>query len=209
MNSITKYIEQHTEAEDPVLTQLTRETHLKVLMPRMLSGQVQGKMLEMISRMLKPGKILEIGTYTGYSAICLAKGLKNGGRLHTIEIKDELQHFAQKYFQLAGMSDKIEQHIGNALDIVSNFVFEFDLAFIDGDKRQYPDYYKLVIEKIKTGGHIIADNVLWDGKVINTPDDAYTKGVVDFNTLVQNDKRAKNVLIPVRDGLMLIEKVAS
>jgi len=205
---IEEYITKYSDTEDPILQELSRETNLKILRPRMISGNIQGKFLELITKMLKPEKILEIGTYTGYSAICFAKGLSNTGKLHTIEINDELEDFILKYFEKANVQNKIELHIGSALDIIPQLENNFDLVFIDADKRQYIDYYKLIINKVKSGGFIIADNVLWNGKVIeiDKQDDAYTKGIIEFNSYIKNDNRVENVILPIRDGLTLIRK---
>lgn len=207
-NDMEEYLLQHTTPEDDNLYKLNRHTHLTSLQPRMLSGPIQGKLLEMISRMIAPQRILEIGTYTGYSAICLAKGLPDNGQLHTIDINDEICDTALEFFRLAGMDSKISLHIGNALDIIPMLNEEFDLVLIDGDKRQYPKYMELVLPKVKSNGYILADNVIWGGKVLlKEPDDAYTKGVMDFNDLVTNHNGLEQVLLPLRDGLMLIRKL--
>lgn len=206
---LDQYILNHISPEDDFLEELDRETHLKVLRSRMLSGHLQGQILSMISCMIKPRFILEIGTFTGYSAICLAKGLAKGGQLHTIEIDDELEPIAKKYFRKSGMADRIIQHIGNARKIIPSIKQSFDLVFIDADKREYCDYYHLVFDKMPIGGFILADNILWDGKVVD-PDSAneeQTRGILDFNDLVQNDPRVQNVILPVRDGIMLVQKV--
>ncbi|MDK2979177.1 MAG: caffeoyl-CoA O-methyltransferase [Bacteroidales bacterium] len=205
---IEDYILNHSDPEDPVLAELNRETNLKILRPRMLSGHLQGKILEMISKMIRPQKILEIGTYTGYSAICLAKGLKNNGVLHTIELNDELEKIIQKYFKKAGLENKIKLHIGNALEMIPKIDETFDLVFIDGDKREYLKYYQSIFEYVKPGGFILADNVLWSRKVIEleSPDDEYTKGIFAFNELITKDNRIEKVIIPLRDGLTLIRK---
>lgn len=205
---IEDYILNHSDPEDPVLAELNRETNLKILRPRMLSGHLQGKILEMISKMIRPKKILEIGTYTGYSAICLAKGLPNNGILHTIEINDELEHFIRKYIQKAGLDKQVKLHIGNALVIIPKINEKFDLVFIDGDKREYLNYYQKIFDFVKPGGFILADNVLWSGKVIEmeSPDDEYTKGVVEFNEFIKYDARIEKVILPLRDGLALIRK---
>lgn len=206
--STEDYISKIMGHEDPVLKELYRETHLKVLRPRMLSGHFQGKILEMISKMIAPEKILEIGTYTGYSAICLAKGLKNNGKLITIEINDELEKISQKYFSKSGLTDKIETITGNCLQIIPGLKEAFDLVFIDGDKREYPEYYQTVFDKVKKGGYIVADNILWNGKVVelDEPDDEYTKGIMEFNQMIKQDERVEQVIFPLRDGLMLIRK---
>ena len=173
----------------------------------MTSGHLQGKFLEFISFMIRPMNILEIGTFTGYSAICLAKGLKPGGKLITIEINDELTTFSGEYFKKAGLEDKIVQVTGNALDVITDLDMDFDLVFIDGDKREYSDYYHIIIDKVNPGGFILADNVLWGGKVIDDETgDAQTKGVIEFNNMIGRQKNIENVMLPVRDGLMLIRK---
>lgn len=202
------YIQNHTTAEDQILAQLYRETHLRVLNPRMLSGPVQGKLLEIFSRMMNPGRILEIGTYTGYSAICLARGLAPGGVMHTIEINPELDEIAIKYFKLAGLERSIIRHTGDALHIIPSLEDIFDLVFIDASKEHYPDYYNMVFDKVRTGGIILADNVLWDGKVIHhgKKPDKETAGIIAFNDMVQQDVRVENVMISDRDGLMIIRK---
>ena len=175
----------------------------------MTSGHLQGKFLEFISFMIHPEYILEIGTFTGYSAICLAKGLKPGGKLITIEINDELTLFSYEYFKRAGLGDKIIQITGNALEAIPELDMVFDLVFIDGDKREYSDYYRLVIDKLKPGGFILADNVLWGGKVIeNETRDPQTKGVIEFNDMISRQKNIEHVMLPVRDGLTLIRKKA-
>jgi caffeoyl-CoA O-methyltransferase len=201
-----EYITSCSSAEDPVLAELYRETHCKVLYPRMISGHLQGKLLEFLSRMIQPEAILEIGTYTGYSAICLAKGLKPGGKLHTIEINDELQPLIDKYIRKAGLQDTVILHTGDARKIIPSLEEEFDLVFIDGDKEQYLDYYKEVFRKTRTGGYIIADNVLWSGKVIAPSKDKETNGIIEFNEFVKNDICIEKLILPFRDGLMLIRK---
>ena len=200
------YIEDHTDTEPAVLTELNRETHSKVLMPQMLSGNLQGRMLSLISKIIQPDRILEIGTYTGYSAICLAEGLSPTGKLHTIDINEELRKRAIDYFQKASLSDKIILHTGNALDIIPTLDETFDLVFIDADKINYSIYYDLAFNKLRQGGIIIADNALWSGKVLDKKRDEDTQGIVDFNDKVQQDDRIENVLFPVRDGLMVIRK---
>jgi predicted O-methyltransferase YrrM len=207
--AIDKYISNHTSPESDVLSKLNRETHLRILNPRMLSGHIQGKFLEMISRMIRPESILEIGTYTGYSAICLAKGLKNGGILHTIEINQELEIIARDYIAKAGLQNVIRQHIGDALKIIPTLNEEFDLVFIDADKENYLRYYQMAFDSVKKGGFILADNALWDGKVVE-PDlqvDKETRGIKAFNDFVQNDARVENVLLSIRDGVMLVCKL--
>lgn len=203
-----KYILDHIEPEDEVLKDLDRETHLKVLGARMISGHLQGQVLTMFSKMIQPENILELGTFTGYSAICLAKGLKKNGKLITIEIDDELENLAEKYFLKAGVIKKIEQKIGSALEIIPHLKENFDLVFIDANKREYLDYYHSVFEKVNSGGYIIADNTLWNGKVLKKPaqDDEQTKGIIDFNSFIKNDNRVEKVLIPIRDGMTIIRK---
>jgi caffeoyl-CoA O-methyltransferase len=205
---LEKYILAHIDEEDPVLTELERDTFLNVLQPRMLSGHLQGTILNMFSLMLQPKRILEIGTFTGYSAICLAKGLAEGGQLHTIEINDELESMALRYFQKAGLATKIIQHIGDAEIVIPSLNEQFDLVFIDGDKREYSGYFDLVIGKVPSGGLIIADNILWNGKVTEQPDpnDQQTIGILEFNQKVKNDPRVSQTIIPLRDGLLLIRK---
>jgi predicted O-methyltransferase YrrM len=206
--NIEEYILNHSDKEDPVLAALNHETNQKILRPRMLSGHLQGKVLEMISKMINPKKILELGTYTGYSAICLAKGLKEQGILHSIEINDELEDFILKYLRKANLEDKIKLHFGDARNIIPDINKQFDLVFIDADKREYVEYYNIVFDYVKAGGFILADNVLWSGKVINmeTPDDEYTRGIIEFNELIKNDNRVEKVILPLRDGLTLIRK---
>ncbi|SRR6056297_228033 len=204
---INKYILDHSEEEDPVLYELFRETHKKILHPRMLSGPMQGKFLEIIVRMINPLNALEIGTYTGYGTICMAKGMQKGS-IDTIEINDELEEFIIHYFKKSGQKDKINLHIGDALKIIPSLKKSYDLCFIDGDKREYPQYLNLCKKYLKTGGFIIADNTLWDGKVLNNPKnfDNHTKGIHQFNKLVKDDSSLKKVILPVRDGLTIIQK---
>ena len=207
--ALEQYILDHISEEEPYLAELDRETHLKVLRARMLSGHLQGKILSMLSSMVAPMNILEIGTFTGYSAICLAQGLKPGGRLHTIEQNDELKQIAKKYFENSKLDKAIEQYLGDALQIIPKLDICFDLIFIDGDKRQYPAYYEMVFTKLRIGGYIIADNTLWDGKVIEDMEknDDQTIGILTFNELVKNDSRVEKVILPVRDGMTIIRKI--
>ncbi|WP_421754793.1 O-methyltransferase [Croceimicrobium sp.] len=200
------YLSAHHDAEPDLLAQLNRETHLKVLQPRMLSGALQGRYLSMISKLAQPKYILEIGTYTGYSALCLAEGLQDGGELHTLEINDELETMCRKYFVAAGKAEQIHLHIGDALDSLQKLKRDWDLVFIDADKPRYLDYYKLLIPRLKSGAFILADNVLWSGKVIEEPlpNDESTQALLEFNTFVQEDDRVENLLLPLRDGLMCI-----
>jgi len=204
---LDQYILQHTSPEDPVLEDLYRQTHIRFINPNMVSGHQQGKLLEIISGMIQPENILEIGTFTGYSAICLAKGLIQGGRLITIEKNDELTPFAHSYFRRAGVDLKIVQLVGDALKIIPGLNSIFDLVFIDGDKREYVDYYQMVIGKVRRGGIIIADNVLWGGQVTESgTSDAQAKGIIEFNEMIRNEKNIVEIILPLRDGLMLIMK---
>ena len=206
---IEQYACNHTQEENIVLAELNRETWAKVLIPRMLSGHLQGRALSMFSKMIRPNCILEIGTYTGYSAICLSEGLQEGGKLHTIDINEELKSMSSDYFKKAGISKSIVQYVGNALEIIPNMKDEFDLVFIDADKENYSNYFRIVIEKIPIGGFIIADNVLWSGKVVEKVKgkDQETKAIQEFNTLVQTSERVENILMPIRDGLMICQKI--
>jgi caffeoyl-CoA O-methyltransferase len=207
---ILAYCEQHTTPESPILQHINRETHAKVLMPRMLSGHLQGSALAMFSLMLKPRYVLEIGTYTGYSAICLAQGLQADGHLHTIDSNEELADFVQKNINEAGLQDKISLHIGKALEVLPTLPpsILFDLVFIDADKLNYANYYDRVIEKIAIGGFIIADNVLWSGKVVAADaKDKDTQAIRDFNDKIQQDPRVSNTLLPIRDGLMVARRI--
>ena len=207
--NIETYIADHTEKESDLLQQLNHETWEKVLNPRMLSGHVQGRVLSMLSKMVAPTNILEIGTYTGYSTLCFAEGLGEGGQIDTIDINEELQPIVNKYFPMSEYKDHITTHIGNAIDIIPTLDKKYDLVFIDADKVNYSNYYDLVLDKINKGGYIIADNVLWSGKVAQPVEenDIDTQAIIAFNTKIQLDKRVENVLFPVRDGLMLIRKL--
>lgn len=208
-HKLEQYLLSHTSPEDPVLEDLYRQTHIRFVNPNMTSGHLQGKFLELISKMINPENILEIGTFTGYSAICLAKGLKPGGKLITIEINDELTSFAGSYFKKAGIDSKITQLTGNALELIPDLKKMFDLVFIDGDKREYSDYYRVIIGKVNPGGYIIADNVLWGGKAIeNDTSDSQTRGVIEFNDMICKQKNIENVMLPLRDGLTIIRKMA-
>lgn len=206
---LEKYILSHIDQQDKVLIDLERYTHLNVLRPRMLSGHLQGSILKMFCRMINPLSVLEIGTFTGYSAICMAQGISPEGHIHTIDINDELESLILEYFHKANVHNQITLHIGNAIDIIPSIQDSFDLVFMDGDKREYPQYLKMILPKVKIGGFILADNILWDGKVAkpNMPDDNYTKGIMDFNDMVKNDERLEKTILPIRDGLLLIRKI--
>ena len=205
---IEKYIIDHTSDEDPVLAELNRRTHLDTVHPQMLAGKMQGRFLEFISRMISPEKILEIGTFTGYSAICLAKGLRQNGHLYTIEKNDELISFAAGFFKKTGLTDRITQLSGDARKIIPSLNCMFDLVYIDAEKSEYCDYFNLVIDKVRPGGWIITDNVLWGEKILESiaQTDNSTRGIVEFNELVYNDDRVENLILPIRDGVMLIRK---
>ncbi|HEY9487902.1 MAG TPA: O-methyltransferase [Chryseosolibacter sp.] len=200
------YAEKHTTEESPILAKINRDTHAQVLMPRMLSGQLQGRVLSMISNMIRPRVILEIGTFTGYSAICLAEGLKENGKLITIDINEELRDRVSGYFREANLEDRIDYHIGDAATIIPGLRETFDLVFIDADKENYARYFDLVIDRVNLNGFIMADNVLWSGKVLDEKPDKDTRAIVDFNAKVQRDPRVENVLLPIRDGIMLMRK---
>ena len=204
---LLKYVESNSQNEPQILKELNRETHLKVLNPRMLSGSYQGRLLSLLSKIISPKSVLEIGTYTGYSALCIAEGLDKNGIIDTIDINEELQEIQNKYFKKSGFEKQIYQHVGNALDIIPKIDKCFDLVFLDADKENYPDYYNLVIDKIVSGGILIADNVLWSGKVIDKKDsDLTTIKLIEFNNLVQNDKRVETMILPIRDGLSICRK---
>ncbi len=206
-SSIQKYAEDHTSPESDLLKTINRDTHAKVLMPRMLSGHMQGRILSMFSNMIKPMTILEIGTYTGYSAICLAEGLKPGGKLITIDINEELESSVRRFFSASGFGEVIDYRIGNALEIIPTLKGNFDLVFIDADKENYARYYDLVINHVPLGGYILADNVLWSGKVLDDKPDKDTRAIKEFNRKIQEDARVENVLLPVRDGIMVMRKI--
>lgn len=205
---LDNYITDHSEDEPQLLQELSRETHQKILLPRMLSGHYQGRLLSVISKMLNPKYILEIGTYTGYSALCLAEGLQKDGELHTIDINEELVDFQRKYFDKSDYGKQIHQHLGNALDIIPQFKMNFDLIFIDADKENYSHYFELVIDKLNPGGIILSDNVLWSGKVIETlkKDDKSTEALIIYNKLLKEDDRIETIILPIRDGLTLSRK---
>jgi predicted O-methyltransferase YrrM len=207
---IQAYCDAHTTAENNLLQELNRDTHANVLQPRMLSGHFQGRLLSMISHMIRPKMIVEIGTYTGYSALCLAEGLTKDGKLITIDINAEREEMVNKYIKEAGYSHKIQHIIGDAYNIIKSLPHTYDLAFIDADKPAYPKYYELVIEKLNPGGYILIDNVLWGGKVVNEHDIEKDKDAQLLNNLniqITHDTRVENILLPIRDGLMLVRKL--
>ncbi|GGG19179.1 O-methyltransferase [Pontibacter amylolyticus] len=206
---LQQYAEEHTSPESELLHKINRQTHLNVMRPRMLSGHLQGRLLSMFSYMIRPKQILEVGTYTGYSALCLAEGLQEDGTLHTIDINEELEDTVRGYIKEAGLSESVKYYIGNALEIIPTIDVTFDLVFIDADKYNYTNYYNLVIDRVRSGGYIIADNVLWSGKVLakyRKKLDEDTAALLDFNKMVQDDPRVENILLPVRDGLMVARK---
>jgi caffeoyl-CoA O-methyltransferase len=205
---LERYILGHSDPQDSVLADLERETSLKVINPRMLSGHLQGVILTMLAGMIRPASILEIGTFTGYSAICLARGLREGGRLITIEVNDELESIAARYFEKAGLQAVIDQRIGMAQEVLSTLKGPFDLVYIDADKREYATYYAMVFDKVVPGGWILADNTLWDGKITGemAVPDSQTQGIVEFNDLVSRDQRVEKIILPVRDGISIIRK---
>ena len=200
---LENYIEQHSQNEPELLAQLNKETYQKILLPRMLSGHFQGRVLSMLSKLVRPVTILEIGTYTGYSALCLCEGMQENGVLHTIDIKEELLDFQRKYFDQSPWGKQIVQHLGEALTIVPTISSKFDLVFIDADKENYINYFNLIVPKMNKGGIILSDNVLWSGKILEEihPKDIETKVLKEYNLLLKNDERVETVLLPIRDGL--------
>lgn len=208
--ALLAYCESNTSAEDVLLRKIARETQAKVLMPRMISGHLQGKMLELFSKMLRPKVILEIGTYTGYSGICLARGLPPEGKLITLDINDELEPMVRGFFKESGLSSQIDYRLGNAREIIPTLEGPFDLVFIDADKFYYSEYFDLIIDRVPSGGIILADNVLWSGKILvdeGQKIDKDTKALLDFNKKVQDDPRVENVLLPIRDGVLMARKL--
>lgn len=212
MDPLERYIHDFSEPEEALLHELDRETNLRAVAPRMISGHIQGRLLEMLVRMLRPRRALEIGTFTGYSALSMAAGLEEGAELHTVEVDDEQEEFIRSYFARSPHGRKITLHIGSALDIVPKLGGEFDLAFIDGDKREYPDYYRMLMGDdggrplVHSGSVLIADNILWSGKVVRpvAHNDRHTQALLEFNRMVAEDPRTENVILPLRDGLNLI-----
>ena len=208
-SKIFNYSLSKSSKEPKILNDLNRETHLKILNPRMLSGHYQGRILSLVSKIIKPKTVLEIGTYTGYSTICLSEGLDNNGSIHTIDHNEELLVIQNKYFKKAGISEKVKQYTGDATKIIKKLNLDFDLVFIDADKENYPLYFDLIIEKVKPGGVIIADNILWSGKILEKveEEDYATKSIIEFNDKVNNDDRVETIILPIRDGLSLIRKI--
>lgn len=203
---IEKYIDQHCSDESDALQQLNRKTQTDVLMPQMLSGKVQGQFLQLFSHAVQPNRVLEIGTYTGYSAICLAAGLQENGKLFTIDVNEELEEIVKTHVEKAGLQHKIIQIIGDATQEINNLNETFDIVFIDADKQNYSLYFDLVIDKVRTGGFILADNVLWSGKIIDEKKDKDTQKLAEFNDKVQQDNRVENVIVSMRDGIMMMRK---
>ena len=202
---LENYIEKHSEKEPELLAALDKETYQKILLPRMLSGHFQGRVLSMLSKLARPLNILEIGTYTGYSALCLCEGMRENGILHTIDIKEELVGFQRKYFDKSLWGSQIIQHLGEAVDIIPNLDLKFDLVFIDADKENYINYFELIVPKMNKGGIILSDNVLWSGKVLEPvqKNDLSTKILLEYNQLLIDDPRVESVLLPIRDGLTI------
>lgn len=207
-DAIDGYILSHMDEEDELLAALNRDANVNLLRPRMISGHLQGRILKMLCRMLRPKRILEIGTYTAYATLCMAEALEDGAEIHTIEINDEMEDFIAKYISKSSLQDKIRLHIGDAMEIIPTLDMSFDLVFIDADKRLYCAYYDLVFDKLPEGGIILADNTLWDGKVLTQPhrSDLQTIGIMEFNDKIKNDNRVEKVILPLRDGLTIIRK---
>ena len=208
MDLLEKYIHENSSPEDALLRELDRETHLRVLNPRMISGHIQGKLLELLVKMFRPQSILEIGTFTGYSALCMAAGLDDWATIDTCEVDDELQPLAQSFFDRSPHGHKIRQHIGSALDIAPQLGKQFDMVFIDGDKREYPAYYNMLMDNglVHSGSILLADNILWYGKVVQpvAHNDRHTEALIEFNRMVREDDRVESVILPLRDGINII-----
>ena len=207
LKKLTAYCEDHTTLPVQALDELERETHLKTLSPQMLSGKLQGQLLSMLSTLIRPKVALEIGTFTGYSSICIANGLSEDGILHTVEANPEFIHISKKYFEKTGLQQKIHQHVGDAREIIPNLKETFDFAFIDAAKSDYALYYDLIFDKMRKGGIIIADNVLWSGKVLTQTSDKDTLAIHEFNQKVMNDNRVENMILPVRDGILVAKRI--
>ena len=208
-DSLEEYISAHIDPESDLLRNLYRETNLKMLNPRMASGHIQGRLLRMLVTMIKPELVLEVGTFTGYATLCMAEGLPQGGVIHTVEIDDELEDFIMKGFEISPFRDRIRLHIGDALKIVPQLGLMFDMIFLDGEKREYPDYFTVLMEWLKPGGYMVADNTLWDGHVADSTydSDPQTVAVRKFNDMVASDDRVEVAMIPIRDGLTIIRKI--
>jgi predicted O-methyltransferase YrrM len=206
--TIDEYILNHINDEGKLLAQLNREAHIKLVRPRMISGHLQGRVLKMLVRMRQPRRILEIGTYTGYATLCMAEALTENAEIHTIEIDDEMETFIREQFDRSSVKNKIHLHIGDALKIIPQMEAPFDMVFIDADKRLYCEYYDLIFDKVSNGGIILADNTLWNGKVLETPHsgDKQTQGILNFNKKIKQDTRIEKVILPLRDGLTIIYK---
>lgn len=207
IQKLTEYCEEHTTPQSELLYELERETNLKTLAPQMTSGHLQGHFLTLLSQLVQPKAILEIGTFTGYATICLAKGLHKDGIIHTIEVNEELEYLSKKYFEKSGLERKIKQHIGNAKEIIPTLNETFDIVFLDAGKLDYPFFYDLVFDKVKTGGLILSDNVLWSGKIVNGATDKHTKQLDFYNKKLLNDERIEHIILPFRDGLGIARKL--
>lgn len=207
-DAIEEYICRHIDPAEPALARLDRDTHVYHLRPRMVSGHLQGRILKMICRMVQPHRVLELGTFTGYSALCFAEGMAADGEVHTLEIDDEVEDFAREHFALSPYGDKIKMYIGDALETIKTLTDTYDLVFIDANKRDYLQYYEAILPLVREGGIILADNTLWDGKVVTEPDsrDPQTVGITEFNNFVATDERVEKVILPLRDGLTILWK---
>ncbi len=205
-NSLTRYLEDHADPENSLLQQINRETHLKETKAHMLSGHYQGRLLSLLSKMIGPKRILEVGTFTGYATLCLAEGLPAEGIIHTIDINEELEERVRSYFNQSPFASQIRYHIGNAMDLIPGLDETFDLAFIDADKKNNINYYHIIVEKMPSGGVILIDNVLWKGKVLQETTDSQTQHVLELNQQIASDTRVEKIILPVRDGLLLVRK---
>ena len=207
IQKLTEYCEEHTTPQSELLHELERETNLKTLAPQMTSGHLQCHFLTLLSQLMQPKAILEIGTFTGYATICLAKGLEKDGIIHTIEVNEELEYLSKKYFEKSGLKDKIKQHIGDAKEIIPTLKETFDIVFLDAGKLDYPSFYDMVFDKVKSGGLILSDNVLWSGKIVNGATDKHTKQLDFYNKKLLNDERIEHIILPFRDGLGIARKL--
>lgn len=206
IQKLTEYCEEHSTPQTRLLYELERETHLKTLAPQMASGHLQGQFLTLLSQLMRPKLILEIGTFTGYATICLAKGLAENGIIHTIEVNEELAYLSNKYFEKSGLQSRIKTHIGDAKNIIPTIEGDFDMVFIDAGKLDYPDHYDLVFDRVKSGGLILSDNVLWSGKIVNGATDKHTRQLDFYNKKLLNDDRVENLILPLRDGMGIARK---